>query len=196
MTFLFPKMARTSWKPLMARVLTTILCLNVTLGSFCEVLLTSWSFLAECECVPSSAAAKHVFGTIPPRRKTDRPYTSRRRPLHTGEPRTRRPVRALRALSAANIQDMLASPCCSAGCLAQFSERQVEDLRAPLQNLREDEIRAHFAAEVIFKRSNDLPIYLVAGVEVCRSAFLHLFGLSKHKWENVMEQANLGGTVP
>jgi len=80
-------------------------------------------FESDCECVPSSAAAKHVFGTIPPRRKTDRPYTSQRRPLHTSEPRTRRPVRALRALSAANIQDMLASPCCSAGCLAQFSER-------------------------------------------------------------------------
>jgi hypothetical protein len=41
-------------------------------------------FESECECVPSSAAAKHVFGTIPPRRKTDRPYTSQRRPLHTG----------------------------------------------------------------------------------------------------------------
>jgi len=67
---------------------------------------------------------------------------------------------------------------------------------APLQGLREDELRSHFAADIIFKREHHIRLYSVRGRPVCFRAYLLLFAVSKHKWENIMSQANLGGSLP
>ncbi len=148
---------------------------------------------SDSDCIPTCEQS-FQFAVIPPRRSTNRRYESCVRDLKEAG-QVRRPARSVKDQDDVQILQDLGKPCCSKRCLRAFSVEDLQSHRKPIVAMQEAERTRWLVMELTTKRREHSPVYSVHGRPVCRTAFLIATGICKFKWKNIVEQADMGGSV-